>query len=229
MCDVCNYNINNITNITVRICRKCWSKKNVLISSPDTKQKFLLANNDLINVRVFFDPKKRYNFYLLKDIQNLAIAKHGSLKNVRLKITNKKKLNKDKSDLFFNEIKYRRNKLEKYLLEINYGIIPKPNKLCILEDYIMKGEKSTYDMDQIGKILLEMKFFSENTDYDAQFKLMKKTYKKYTVRREILIHEELKGKLLMQYVIDNKNNMHKIMESIPLSLVGLVDEYYKTI
>src|SRR5438445_111803 len=100
MCDYCQYNVNDINNDELEICKTCFkSDTPKLIIKTHLMQEYKLNNNDLGNVRRI-EYKGLYvtYLYLIKDVEHLAKNKHGTLEKLEEKKTQAKERTKLKKE-----------------------------------------------------------------------------------------------------------------------------------
>lgn len=239
MCDLCNYNAANINNAILTLCNNCYNhdpEKYNLITQTNALNKYMIKKSDLTNVR-HIAQNNRYHkltyLYLIKDIEHLAIQKHGSIEIMNEKINKKVKGVKDKFQMVLDNIEERKKKLSEYLIKIGFGEMRNDSVLC--NNYIY-AEKSEYDLVTIGNILLEMKFLHIHTNYAKE--LRKIRFKEIEIIKEIghyaywndedeeNLRKRVKTNSIRQYVETNYKDMNKVMAELPTTIQPLAQKFY---
>ncbi|ARF12128.1 hypothetical protein Klosneuvirus_3_263 [Klosneuvirus KNV1] len=245
MCDLCNYNSNNINNAVLTVCNNCYSADNHnMITKTDAMNKYVLKANDLTNVRHLSrnnQYRKTTYLYLIKDIEHIAVQKHGSVEkmteNMNEKVIKAKKKMEDKQKEYqkvLDDQNDRKEKLSKYLIDIGFGSLRQDSKLCW--QYIYQGEDSGYTIEGIGNTLLEMKFLHTYTNYAKELKETRqkeldvlhdvKTYYFWTDDDEEDLRQRIKKECLRKYVEKNFKNFDQAIKEIPKTIQGLAHKYY---
>ena len=235
MCDNCNYNIEDIENDRLDICKKCRSQKpSLLITKTKALEIYPLNSNDLDTIRHYQYTGVFVTYlYLIKDLDYVCTKKYGGKDNAdKIKA---KKINKklERKKYIEDSKEFRRKELDDYLKSIFLPGLRSDSVLC--QNYINSGENAGFTKEQIGVIMIEMKFFYEKTNYSTILYKLKgdelndrKEYKGWycwTQDDEDEVRERAKKTALYEYVEKNCNN-HTFILDIPKSLKGLADDYY---
>lgn len=237
MCDNCDYDSNNLYNPKLIVCKTCRNTKpSLLITKSGATEQYPLSPGDFDNVRHIEYHGGIYvtYLYLIKDIKQLCILKHGSEeKYVQIMKTKLKKKN-DKKAYAENSRKFRTKELDDYLKSIFLPGIRNDSTLCT--NYIDKGDAAGYTKEQIGVIMTEMKFYYEKTRYSSilyklkgeefEFRREHKGWCNWTEDDEEDVRNEAKEKALYEYIDENCDNNHQLILEIPKSLKRLADAYY---
>lgn len=235
LCDECNYNANNIYRNSLKLCMACYNARpGHLVTKTDANKMYILYK-ELDNVRHIVY-KNTYNtyLYLIKDMEHLAIKKHGSLKALEEKINLKEQKAKRIIRQKQKDMVDRHNQLNDYLLGLGLPGIRTDSTLC--NNYVEKGENSGYTMQQIGDIMREMKFYHECTNYSSRLTTMRQEeindlrycqggYYRWTDEDEEELRNTVKRLVLYDYMKQNFMNVHKIAREIPPSLRHVADQY----
>ena len=226
MCDYCQYNVNDILNVELTICKTCFNSDTVkLITKTHLMQEYKLTNNDLANVRkIEYIVLYVSYLYLIKDIEHLAKNKHGTL----VKLEEKKQQTQQKIKLkkeYEQKIEdIRKKNLEEYLKSIGLNGIRPDSELCT--NFIKKGENSGYSLIEIGKILKEMEFYHTYTKYSSMLRNVIHNeiqdikewqgWYHWTDKDELI--SNIKYLALKDYIKQNYKNEHKLILELPDSL-----------
>lgn len=242
MCDLCNYDSNNINNAVLNVCYQCYNTKTNMITKTDAMKKYVMTSNDMSNVRHYSyvnQYKKNTYLYLVRDIEYIATQKYGSVENMNDIINKKadkiKKKYEDKQKKIQNMISEqdkRKVLLNKHLMGIGFGPIRNDSKLCW--NYIYNGEDSGHTIESIGKTLLEMKFLHEYTTYPQDLKNSRqqelkdcnKQYYYWTDEEEEQLRHKVKLDSVKQYVVKNFKVFDQMIEIVPKSIQPLAQKYY---
>jgi len=215
-----------------------------MITKTDAMNKYVLKANDLTNVRHLSrnnQYRKTTYLYLIKDIEHIAVQKHGSVEkmteNMNEKVIKAKKKMEDKQKEYqkvLDDQNDRKEKLSKYLIDIGFGSLRQDSKLCW--QYIYQGEDSGYTIEGIGNTLLEMKFLHTYTNYAKELKETRqkeldvlhdvKTYYFWTDDDEEDLRQRIKKECLRKYVEKNFKNFDQAIKEIPKTIQGLAHKYY---
>ncbi len=239
MCDNCNYNKDDINSANLSVCKECFKKNpSVLITQTNACDTYAINKKDLDNVRrIEYKGTYKTYLFLIDDVENIAINKYGSIKACEKEISNRLTRKKEKLDSKIKSRKMREEELNKYLKSICLPGIRSDSVLCA--NYIERGEKAGFTKEEIGKIMYEMKFYYELTDYSSilydlrgeEIRDMRGYYGYYvwTHDDEEEVRERAKSKALYEYVIENFDDYHKCILEIPRTLLHQYNILYKKI
>lgn len=234
MCDSCE-NDNNYNNPILQLCKTCSKMdSNKLITKTDAIKKYALNKKDLDNIRCksYMNQYKTESYlFLIKDVKTIAINKYGTEEKLNEKINYLNKRRESKQNRKNNQMIENRNNLNKHLKQIGLGGIRNDSTLC--ENYIEKGEDSGFTVEEIGKILLEMRFYYNYTNYNDLLKKYRHDERyefwHWDADDEESIRIRAKSDAIMEYTRINFKNPHKMISEVPLSLQYKLNKCIKQI
>lgn len=232
-CGYCNHNINykiiNNTKVFLEdrhflLCSEC-KNKNILISKTKAFNKYFLKNSDILNLKYMYIPNATNSkMYLLDDIINSSINKHGSIDNI-----NKKQNNKNKNKLQIKNKKENKRKQRKKEL-INEFMINKLsyNNVGDAYSYINYGKPSLREVinNELKRLTEEqdrrIKLADKLNEYNLPFDENNKYCREYiynigwrnfyetirAIEMDIFINNNKDNK---EIIIDNKTKISKII------------------
>ena len=169
--------VNNYIN-QILLCDECIKiKKNILISKKRALNEYFLKYDDIQNLK-----KYAYHKYYIEDILKKRNEKYS------LDIINKKREKKEKQNI----LKREKKKNKKDIIEMRKKEIIKEGKLFNLDikdddfenynikNYLYKGDKSIYKLNNIIEMLIEEKFLETKTNYFAYFFTLNYYYNKFS-------------------------------------------------
>lgn len=239
MCDSCDYNTTNIYSNSLFVCKICRkSNPNKLITKSNASKEYILTSPDFDNVRhIEYRGVYTTYLYLIKDIEFIAIKKHGSLESVQNKIKLKEEKINNRQEELLRKKEFNKKHLDDYLKSIGLAGILEDSYLC--QEYIEKGDHCKFSLNEIGVVLKEMNFFYNYTDYAKLLKNGRKEliqeirsydrYRFWNSSDEEELRIEIKDKALRDYMLKNYTNAHKILDEVPKSLKSKADYFYELI
>jgi hypothetical protein len=175
--------------------------------------------------------------FLVKDIENVCIQKYGSKEAYQKIMNDKLTKKKEKQDRIVKSKEAWRKELNHYLKSIGLNGVRSDSSLC--DNYINHGPKSGFTKEEIGEIMLEMKFYYDHTNYRNILHTMRREeiadmrdyggYYVWTDADEEELRDDAKLKALYDYVSENFDDTHKCIIEIPLSLKSEYDLCYEKI
>lgn len=225
-CDVCGENGAH-QNHTLNLCDDCDTYDDLtFITKSDAINRYLLSRNELGGVRHAkknnrYSNSAPYCLFLISDIEELAIKKHGSVTALRKAKKEKEKSKRAKHLEQLRQMERNRKEMRDYLL--NFGLyINDDNPLC--QAYIHHGKDCEYTLTQIGAIMEEEKFYNDKTNFKGiEKRLTRELWRSYSngnpAETRLRIKEAAKEDALIEFVQDNNDNMHYMMKSVPYSLL----------
>lgn len=201
-CDNCDYDSIFMTNEEMIVCKDCFnSEPYSLVTQTNALKEYPITKKDLLNIRrIKYKGMFTTYLFLIKDIHNICIQKYGSEAEYKKIKATKKNKQKEKQDLKKHLQKQRTTELANYLKSIKL-YIREDSTLCY--NYIQKGEKGGFTKEQIGEIMLEMKFLYEKTNYANILRSLRREYRSYCFRRWTDNDEEMIRQLAKQQVLEN--------------------------
>ena len=238
MCDNCEYDSKGIYADELDVCKECRGTKVALITQSDAVNRYPIAKNDLESVRrIQYKGTYVTYLFLVKDVEHLCIEKFGSDEAYKKVMADKDVKKKERKDRVVKNESARRKELDEYLKSVGLTGVRGDSTLC--DNYIEKGDKGGFSKEEIAKIMKEMEFYYNCTEYKSilynrrneEFRYMKECgmYHKWTDEDEDDIRDEAKDSALQGYVMKNFNDVHKCILEVPPSLKGEFDEYYEKI
>jgi len=218
MCDNCDYDATSMhSDEKITTCIEC---KKSFITTTDALQQYALTRKDLTDVR-HNTHKFTYktNLFLIKDIEQIAIGKHGSLANVQTCLRNKQL--KKEARLVKKEASKvtRKQQLIKHFRTVG-AKYRQDSVLC--ENYINGSKK--YTKEELADIAKEMEFFYDHTSYSATLNMERYEQRgfarscgdfRWTDGDEECLRNEAKRQALEEYIESGDNKA-----LIPRSLVN---------
>jgi len=120
-----------------------------------------------------------------------------------------------------SSLKKRRELREKEVIDRVAGTDYEYKEYGPFRDYVLYGGKPTPD-DICKKIEMDI-FLGKHTNY----KTLRNEYGYGKMPNDI--EDEMKYKAITNYVMENRDNIHKILNEIPWSLKNDIDIIYKTL
>jgi len=243
LCDACEI-YNGKKYLKLKLCNNCLQPNACkLILKEDAFDQYSLNPIDLEHLRIakIYPNRKRDRdndsdsdsdnnivtnniaefYYLIDEVEEVALRKHKTKENVINKYQTKVKKAEEKRISKIKIKDHRRKELikgfERYGM-CYYDDIP----LC--DEYIEKGDKSKYTVEQICSMYKEKDFLNNKTNYK---KILNKLTRKYKndIRFNYITEEDVlakaKKKSIIDYVERNKKNFHFIINTVPDSLQEL--------
>lgn len=223
-CDICGDDLGNLRT-TIYVCGYCWDSRqrffvslDKILDSTEMTHEHLGKLNYVIGNRIL--PKRRKRVFFLRSHVAEAFKEH--FKDLEVPEFLKIKEKKDKIWNLTEEEEARKKELMEYMEE-RRAEFRRDSKVCIR--YI-KGS-TEYTKEEIAEILIEMRFFFDQTNYVA---LLGNTRERDTIynhgfmENEDEIRFEAKYRALKEYVkvnIDNPN----ILDGVPETLRETVEDY----
>jgi len=203
-----------------------------LITKTEAKKLYCLTDNDLEDVDCItgsntFNRSMVSYLYEEEDLKNAAIAKHGSLENLEKKLELKQKKKEELAKKKMDHVEFRRKELEEYLAK--FGLTIRSDS-AICSNYINYGEKSGLGKEEIGRIMSEMKFYFDKTNYHSILgDLLEENnqYPRYDRDDIETLRSRAKYNALKQYITTNYMNFHEVEGCIPPSLKDMADKMSK--
>jgi len=230
-------NSETICENRLNLCKKCHlNKENKLITKTNAKKEYMLNDKDIEKLRYItrrnsFRHGINTTLYLVKEIEKISDEKYGNKEkreNIRYE-KNQKKEQKEKQKECHKE--NRRKNIDNYLKNIGLSGIRSDSMLC--ENYIEKGEKSRYNIIEIGIIMKEMDFYYSVTEYPMILSKMRREQRKeyeyspfHIEEYEEILRREAKSKALKKFIDLYYKNIEK-MELVPESLKQETEKYCK--
>jgi hypothetical protein len=239
MCDGCNKHEGTLNNqlYLCDICRKPESKK--LMTKTDSLDYYMLTGKDIEQLKCAktknpWHKKMDMYLYLKKDCEEVAVQKHGSLEELKEKRDKRNIRRKEANIKREKDMVFRRKELAKHLLSVGIAL-RNDSRLC--EMYIEKGDDCGYTKEDIGKILSEMEFYCNQTEYKQILNNMRddvindyggyRSYKKeHTDEDEEELRNEAKKEAIKRYIKKQGSKLDK-MDGIPNSLIPVVEQAQK--
>jgi len=238
MCDNCDYDIACVYADDLKVCKECRKAKTALITLTDATGKYPVNKTDLEAVRrIQYKGSYLTYLFLIKDIEHLCVEKFGSDDAYKKVMADKNAKRKERQDRAINTASARRKELDEYLKSVGLNGVRADSVLC--DNYIEKGDKSGFSKEEIAKIMKEMEFYHNCTDYRSilydlrseQFRDMREygDYHRWGDDDEEEIREEAKASALHRYVVKNFDDTHKCILEVPPSLKDPFDRFYEQV
>ena len=226
LCDSCTNNANMYSNCKLNLCKNCLSiEPSILITQTNAVTEFPVTVKDLTDVRCFSRKSawSRHSYthlFLIADITQVAINKYGSENGFKEAQTQRiiKKTNRSLAKL--NSKEMRKNALTTHLQSLGLPGIRADSVLC--EKYVT-NQPDALTIEVIGEIMLEMRFFYEQTRYPDIFSEQREDAGEYYVEEEV--REDAKNEALREYVL-NKPNFD--LMNVPNRLRQKATQYHKS-
>lgn len=233
-CDICCTKSRVSIYNDLALCNSCFNDKGKLIVKTTAMKQYLLSEGDLKKLKYATKYNRLFNvdmkLYIVDDVEKLALEKHESMENIEKKKQERKSIRDEKRNRETQVKKNRRDELDKHLKILGLDGVREDSKLC--HEYIEFGDKSGYNIEDISRIMSEMKFFCEMTNYRNILKDLRNDYKcgigkAYNENDEANVKDQAKDLALEEFVANNKKNYHKIVREVPRSLMGKAGQYLK--
>jgi len=224
MCDSCGWEGDDENIIlgegeNLQLCCECLNSDSRVIEASKISTMFRLRIADIKDVRsIKIGSRFMRTYYLVQDLEEVVIEKYGSVekmqeirnetKNRKQKIKNEKKESRDE----------RKRCLEAQLGKYGLQILSN-SKYC--NDYIEMGESAGYGLDDIAVKMAEVDFLDKYTRY---FELIPTHFTRSYID---LVSDYFKTQAIELFVKENIDFPHKIMSSVPPSLIDEVDQCYR--
>lgn len=209
---------NNISDEII-LCNDCKNENYILINKTNSKTKFCLKDEDLVNFpknTIINKYGRKVTLYYYDDIVSKAHKKYGGISGLikaqekRMNRTNTiKNNNKIKMEEKYNMIECRRNLIFSELEKLNIAYTDNINEFY---NYIEQGDESGYNFEDIVQIFREYNFLNNKTEYKNILSEMKKNVKNYDNKNNMK-NTAVKN-ALSNYIKNNGN-----IDEIPLSLL----------
>lgn len=235
-CDGCKNNNGKINNDLI-LCKNCLNPKSLkLITKSNACKKYLLNKNDFDDLRFAHGYMNIYGvrpcLYLIDDVEEKSIEKHGNIKNVLEKI---KKRNDKKKEILKRKRENKKLRKLDLLNHLKFLNIKNPdhyiynNEMC--KNYINNCVNRSMTVEEIGNKILEDIFYDEKTEYNKIFYKIKRSkmdynYNGYYRRNRFdkdnnfinSIKEKAKEEALYNYIEKNYLKTFKLLDELPESL-----------
>jgi len=195
-----------------------------LMSKQRAMETYALTANDLATLRSARgkNPYSRQMYtvlYLIDDVEEKAIEKHGSKEKILKKIGEREARKNEKYEKKKADKSRRRAELSAQMYKLGLGLIRSDSVLC--NDYIEKGPECGFTVDEICQILKEMDFYYKHTDYRNHLRQVRADNRElygWHCTDENEVRDEAKEVALREFVKKNYRNHHAMVLALPESL-----------
>ena len=229
-CANCNYDKEKIEDDDLWVCTTCYKGK-VLTTKTDAIKKYPISQKDLVGVRhIEYTGMYLTYLYLIKDVEQKCIDKHGSFDLSKTVQKNRKQRNDLRREIRKTEKDERRKALDTYLKSIGLDGIRGDSQLASM--YIESGESCGHTITDIGNIMIEMKFYYNETCYSDILREYNSDMDYYMRKNENFqesVRREAKEDALRKFVVDNLHkyeSFEMMSDDIPSTLVGEASRQY---